>query len=211
MRFLRFDNKDNREERGKEDKLAAIRELYELVVDRFKSSYNPSATLTIDERISPFKGRVGFKVYMPNKPNKYGIKLWLCVDAENYYVTNFEIYCGKIGEKSEVNQGENVVMKLTSHLNSGHNITTDNFFTSVPLALNLLQRKNPMTLLGTMKSNRKFMPDWIKKHDKKEEYSSKFAYSKDLMLVSYYSKKKKSVILLYLSDPNDKVGDDDKR
>ena len=211
MTFLRFDDKNTREERKKEDKLSAVRELYELVVHKFKSNYYPAANLTIDERISPFKGRVGFKVYMPNKPQKYGIKLWLCCDAESYYVTNFEIYSGKVGEKSEINQGENVVLKLTKELKSGHNITTDNFFTSVPLAIKLLQRPRPLTLLGTIKSNRKWIPDWIKNHDKKDEYSSKFAFSTDVMLVSYIPKKNKSVVVLSSSDPNDKVAEDEKK
>ena len=80
---------------------------------------------------------------MPNKPNKCGIKLWVCNDAENYFVTNFTIYCGKIGGKRDTNQGENVVLELTKHLKAGYEITTDSFFTSVPLAMKLMQSENP--------------------------------------------------------------------
>lgn len=211
MRYLRFDDKRERDQKLKNDKLAAVREIYELVVEKFKSSYNPSQNLTVDERISPFKGRVGFKVFMPNKPQKYGIKLWMLCDAENYFVSNFKIYSGKVGNLREVNQGENVVMDLTSHLNAGYNITVDNFFTSIPLALKLLGRKNPMTLLGTLRSNRKYIPSTIKSHSKKEEYSSKFCFSEDCMIVSYIPKKDKSVILLSSSEPNTEVIDDEKR
>lgn len=94
---------------------------------------------------------------MPNKPSKYGIKMWMCCDSKNYFVIDFKIYAEK-GDKREKNQGENVVLDLTSHLDPGYNITADNFFCSVPLALKLLERKNPMTLLGTLRSNRKYIP-----------------------------------------------------
>lgn len=211
MRFLRFDDKETREERLVCDKIAAVREMYEMVVRQFKNSYNPSESLTIDERISPFKGRVGFKVYMPNKPSKYGIKLWMCCDAKNYYVTNFKIYSGKDGDKREKNQGENVVLDLTSHLKSGHNITTDNFFTSIRLAMKLLERKNPMTLLGTLRCNRKYIPESIRSHSKEDEYSSRFAFTDDLMIVSYIPKRNKSVVLLSSSHPNRSLIDDEKR
>ena len=62
MKHLRFDDKSTRTERLKSEKLAAAREMYEIVVEKFRTSYLPSLSLTVDERISPFKGRVGFKV-----------------------------------------------------------------------------------------------------------------------------------------------------
>ena len=233
MKYLRFDDKREREEKLKVDKIASIREMYELIVERFKSSYHPSACLTIDERISPFKGRVGFKVYMPNKPKKFGIKLWMLCDAENFYVSNFTIYAGKEGGKREVDQGEKVVLNLTQHLNRGHNITTDNFFTSIPLAIKLLRRDNPLTLLGTVRKNRKFIPVHIREHVKEEkekkkrerrtsgrksreeeeehDYPSRFAYTNELQLVSYMYKKDKAIIILSSSSPNTSVSEESKK
>ena len=34
--------------------------------------------MTDDEAIVPFKGRLGFKQFMKDKPIKFGIKLWVC-------------------------------------------------------------------------------------------------------------------------------------
>lgn len=62
MRHLRFDNTETRGDRVKTDKLAAIRDMYEIIVDKFRTSYTPGVHVTIDERISPFKGNVSFKV-----------------------------------------------------------------------------------------------------------------------------------------------------
>ena len=145
---------------------------------------------------------------MPSKPNKYGIKIWVCCDAKNYYVTNFSIYRGKTDGKREKNQGENVVLSLTEHLQqSGFEITTDNSFTSIPLALKLIKRKNKMTLLGTIRKDKKYIPDIIKEFSKKnkDEYSSLFAIAKDLTIVSYIPKKNKSVLILSSSHANNAV------
>ena len=111
-KYLKIDDIDTRVDRLVKDKLAPIREVYDIIVKQFKLSYQPNATLTIDERISPFRGRVAFRIYKKNKLQKYGIRLWLCSDSVNYYVLNFSIYSGNIGNKREVNQGENVVINF---------------------------------------------------------------------------------------------------
>ena len=62
-----------------------------------------------------------------------------------------QMYSGKdptIGR--EVNQGARVVKDLVKEIeNSGRNVTCDNFFTSVSLARDLLQKK--LTLVGTIR------------------------------------------------------------
>ena len=45
-----------------------------LMQNQFKSIWIPRREVSIDEGTIPFKGRVSFKVYNPNKPDKYGIK-----------------------------------------------------------------------------------------------------------------------------------------
>ena len=103
-----------------------------------------------------------------------------------------------------------MVLGLTSHLSAGHEVTIDNFSTSVSLAYKLLERKNPMTLLGTIKPSRLYIPDRIKVHakEKKDEFSSVFSFTKEATLVSYIPKKK-SVVLLSSSHPYNDVEDDE--
>ena len=43
----------------------------------------------------PFKGRLGMKQYMPQKPTKRGIKVWECADSANGYVVDLSVYTGK--------------------------------------------------------------------------------------------------------------------
>ena len=102
--MLRFDDKLTRDQRKKSDKLAAIREFNDKLQANCIHNYNPEENLTIDERISPFHGRVGFKIFMKSKPHKYGLKIWMLCGATVRYVHNFQVYTGMIDGKREENQ-----------------------------------------------------------------------------------------------------------
>ena len=58
---------------------------------KFGEFYTPRTNLTVDEAICPFRGRIGFEVYMKNKPPKYGIKVE-CVCKFTGVACNMEIY-----------------------------------------------------------------------------------------------------------------------
>ena len=70
-----------------------------LMLDQFKNVWVPRREISIDEGTIPFKGRVSFKVYNPNKPDKYGIKTYKVCDATNGYCNMFDVYVG-CGNKS---------------------------------------------------------------------------------------------------------------
>lgn len=94
-----------------------------------KSNYSPDSDITVDERLANFKGRCPFRVYMKSKPGKYGIKLWAAADRTGY-ISNSQLYTGKIDNKREVNQGLRVVLDMVEPFyETGRGITTDNFFT----------------------------------------------------------------------------------
>jgi hypothetical protein len=40
---------------------------------------------------------------MPNKPRKYGIKIWALCDAEIFYSCNLSDYLGNVGKFTENN------------------------------------------------------------------------------------------------------------
>lgn len=91
---LRFDDKNTREERKKKDKFAAIREVWSDFQDNLQKSYIPGYNVTIDEQLLGFRGKCPFRQYMPKKPDRYGLKLWLCVDVDSHYVYNASPYLG---------------------------------------------------------------------------------------------------------------------
>ena len=93
-RNLRFDDKRTRVERLKQDKLAAF-SYWGLFIENCKTQFSLGAYTTIDEQLVPFIGRCPFLQYMPNKPAKYGIKIfWLC-DASLTYASNARICVGR--------------------------------------------------------------------------------------------------------------------
>ena len=156
---IRFDEKSTRETRKKTDKLAPIREFYDSFIVNCKHFYCAGEQLTIDEKLEAYRGRCSFVQYIPNKPAKYGIKIFALVDSRSYYMLNLEIYCGKQpeGPYEVSNAAMDIVDRLIEeYKNSNRNLTTDNWYTSVPLAKSLLA--NGITLVGTMKSNKKEIP-----------------------------------------------------
>ena len=78
------------------DKLYKIRPLLDKIVHSFKSAYIPRQNISVDESIIGFKGRLSWVQYMPKKPTKKGIKVWVAADSATGYVWNFHLYTGII-------------------------------------------------------------------------------------------------------------------
>lgn len=190
---LKFDDINDREERKKLDNLAPIREFSDSFIERCQQNYTPGAYLTIDEMLQAFRGRCKFRQYIANKPALYGIKVYSMTDSKRFYTYNIEIYCGKqpSGPYVKSNSAIDVVKRLTAPiLNTGRNITCDNYFTSVPLANHLL--KNKTTIVGTIRRNKREIPGEIKQ---RSICSSKFVFTDNSLLVSNIPKKSKNVLV----------------
>lgn len=197
LRFIRFDNFNTRQERLAEDKLAAFRDIWALFLALTREHYIPGPYLTVDEQLVSTRGRCNFRQYIPSKPGKYGIKIfWVC-DAQNSFPLNAEIYLGRQpgAARAEPNYAQNLVQRLTQHWqNHGRNITLDNFFTSVALAEQLLVTNT--TLVGTIRQNRRDIPQEFLPNRRRPIESSLFGFDQELTLVSYVPKKNKAVLLL---------------
>ena len=121
------------------DKLFKVRPMITSFSKSFEDAFDPPRDISIDEGMVKFKGRLGFVQYMPQKPTKRGVKVWMAAGAHTGYVHNFEVYTGKnSNEPHSTGLGSNVVLRLTRNLtNSYRHIYFDNFFSSVDLALQL--------------------------------------------------------------------------
>nr|XP_022909932.1 piggyBac transposable element-derived protein 4-like [Onthophagus taurus] len=95
LRVIRTDDKNTREERKQYDKLAPIREIFDSFVKNCQQHYTISEFTTVDEKLEAFRGRCGFRQYIPSKPSKYGIKIFALADAKTYYTFNQEVYVGQ--------------------------------------------------------------------------------------------------------------------
>ena len=162
--YLHFSNSETEPQRGEEnfDRLYKVRSLLSGVLENSQKAYEPSKNLSIDEGMIAFKGRLSFRQYMPAKPTKYGIKVWMAADSQNGYVNNFSVYLGKEANVPRVNGlGYDVVMKMASPFLKKHrHIFFDNFFTSTKLMEDLLAQDT--YACGTVRSNRKHLPPCAK-------------------------------------------------
>lgn len=208
LRCLRFDNKDTRQNRQETDKLAPIREFFDIFVENCKTGYSLSEYVTVDEKLEAFRGRCSFRQYIPSKPNKYGIKIFALCDAKMYYTANLEVYVGQQpeGPYKVSNSPNDIVERLCNVIKgSARNVTLDNWFTSIPLVETLL-KDFKLTVVGTIRKNKKELP---------LEFScpthppgaSVFGYTKQCTLVSYVPKKKKNVVLVSSLHHDDNIDD----
>ncbi|KRZ47793.1 PiggyBac transposable element-derived protein 4 [Trichinella nativa] len=207
LRFCRFDDNSTRAARIKCDKLAAFRDMWTMFQTNFKKMYKPSAFLTVDEQLVSTRARSSLKQYMPCKPGKYGIKIFWCCDAETSYPLAGDIYAGKQpGQTGRMNVVDLVKRLVRPWCGKGRNITMDNFFTSIPLAEDLLAKKT--TIVGTLRRNKKEVPSELTEARGREVGSSLFCFDRQLTLVSYIPKRKKCVLLLSTMHHDDAVNED---
>lgn len=201
IRCLRFDDKSIRPSLRHEDPFIPIRKLWELFISQCKLNYTPGEHVTIDEQLLGFRGRCPFRMYIPNKPNKYGIKIPMLCDSGTKYMLNAVPYIGRATNTNGLPQGEYYVKELSRPLyGTNRNITCDNWFTSVPLAKSLLQAPYKLTLVGTIRSNKREIPEELKNTRSRSVGTSMFCYDGCLTLVSYKPKPSKMVYLLSSCD-----------
>ena len=73
--------------------------LYENLIARFLSVWVPHQQLSVDEGMIPWRGNLSFWVYNPDKPHKYGIKVYMVCDSTNGYCVKFKLYLPKVIKK----------------------------------------------------------------------------------------------------------------
>lgn len=159
-----------------------IEEIMNKFILRFKKAYTPGEQMCIDESQIPWRGRLSFRQYNPRKRHRYGIKLYkLC--ANKGYTWQFSVYIGQ-DISPDWSASENVIYKLVGGLldggstaapggllGEGRTLITDNWYTSVPLAIGLLDHRTH--LVGTVRLDRKYLPPAASVSLKKGEIISK--------------------------------------
>ncbi len=116
-RYLHFVDNDHLAPRGDPsfDRLGKVCPLIDDLSKKFEEIYHPTKNLAVDEAMIKFQGRSFLKQYMPMKPIKRGIKVWVLGDSANGYFSRFNVYTGK-QKKRQFGLGEHVVKTLTNGL-----------------------------------------------------------------------------------------------
>ena len=78
------------------DKLYKSRPFYDALKDSFAAAYSPMQNLAVDESIMPFRGRVAWRQFIHNKPERYGMKMYALCESKSGYISTFKMYTGKV-------------------------------------------------------------------------------------------------------------------
>ncbi|XP_036322196.1 piggyBac transposable element-derived protein 4-like [Rhagoletis pomonella] len=197
LRVIRFDDITERQDRASIDKLAPIREIFDLVLGNFQRYFTPSAEMTLDEQLLSFRGRCSFRQYIPSKPAKYGLKVFALVDVHYPYTYNLEIYAGQQpeGPFRLSNERFDIVMRMVQPILNRHsNITMDNWFSSLKIAKQLFD--NGTTMVATVRKDKREVPREFRIARGNPICSSKFGFHSPCTLVSYVPKANKVVIAM---------------
>ena len=157
----------------------------------------------VDEQLLPCKACCKFIQFMENKPDEFGLKFWMAVDVQSQYFCNGFPYLKKNKARSnDVSVLTDVVLKLMDPLfKKSYNVTCNNYFTSLLLSLKLAQ--NNCSLVGTIRHNRKEIPNILK--TKQKLHDTVIVKSKEniaVTITSYQCKKSKSVNILSTLHPS---------
>lgn len=162
-RYLHFVDNTTLAPRGSpnHDRLGKIRPILEQFQQQFSATYNPNREIAIDEAMIKFQGHSSLKQYMPMKPIKRGIKVWVLADSRNGYFSRLEVYTGKKVGYTENHLGARVVKDLVEDLEGKwHHAYFDNFFTSYNLLADL--EKRGVYACGTARKDRRGFPAELK-------------------------------------------------
>jgi hypothetical protein len=190
LKFLHFNDNANKSDG---DRLCKIRPIVQHLKEKFRHSLVPYKNLCIDESLMLWKGRLGFKRYIPSKQHRYGIKLFILCDCRTGFVLDFVIYTGSETE-TKYNKGlgiaGSVVMSLMQpYLQKGHNLFMENWFTSPVLFEEL--HANSTGAYGTARENRSGMPDFTNQLEKGD---SDYRHTDILLAVKWFDKREVTIL-----------------
>lgn len=156
--YIHFNDKTkapNRDDQNR-DRLYGIRPLVDTFNQRF-GTVPKLAYLSVDEQMCSTKMGHFLKQYMPNKPCKWGFKLFALCDTKGFSY-KFEIYDGPVTtdlrNEPDLGASANIVVRLTREVerNKNYIIYFDNYFSTVPLVVHLY--KQGILSVGTIRRNR---------------------------------------------------------
>ncbi|WAR27304.1 PGBD4-like protein [Mya arenaria] len=79
------------------DKLYKVRSVMDVLLGTFRRYYTLSRVVAVDEAMVKYTGRLSFRQYMPAKPIKRGIKVWMLCDSANGYLAKLEMFLVFVG------------------------------------------------------------------------------------------------------------------
>lgn len=122
-------------------------------------------------------------MYIANKPAKYGIQLVMVCDNKSKFMLKAIPYLGRNTQPPpNMSLGHYFTTQLVKDCkNSNRNVTSDNWFTSLPLVDDLSENYG-MTLVGTLRANKPYIPPDMLKKKVNPDGCTAFLFDKNVFL-----------------------------
>ena len=159
LRYLHLNDSSKQKRYGEDghDPLYKVRPLLDHLTAVFPLYYQPAQQLSIDEMMIGTRCRVAFLQFLPKKPTRFGIKVWVNSEAKSGYVLALQVYTGAADDSGKKGVANRVVMDLMQRYEGkNHFLYIDNFYTNPTLLIDLL--KKDIFCTGTLRINRKGFP-----------------------------------------------------
>jgi len=166
LKFLHFADNSKFDPDQHQKKLYKIQPILDHLKSKFSSLYTPERSICVDESLLLWKGRLGWIQYIPSKRSRFGVKNYKLWESSKVYVWNFIVYTGKNTIYGQRHPGEKtssrIVLEVAHDLHDrGYCLYVDIWYTSPNLVDTLYTRKTDV--VGTTRTNRKELPDFVKR------------------------------------------------
>ena len=156
LQVLRFDDKITGSQRMASDNFAAMRQIFDMSNVRCRGNCNLSERETVDETLRKFRGRCQFKVYMLQKPGKYGMLFRVLTDMSQECFHTQEKQPPTVPNLHSLQEQLSIIFVSLCLVQA----ETLPWAISVDLAEDLLSHK--LTIVGTVNANRIHPPEELK-------------------------------------------------
>jgi hypothetical protein len=156
LRFLLFTENNNEPDMTdvNSDRLWNMKNLFDILKEKFSKFYSPSEHLAVDEVIVKFKGHVIFQQYIPTKHEGF---------KRLSYTYDMPVYLGRDRQRTaqHLTATHATVSDLKRKIQGrGHKLYMDNYFSSPDLFDDLVTKQ--IYCCGSVITNRKGMPQDFK-------------------------------------------------
>ncbi|KAL2731760.1 piggyBac transposable element-derived protein 4-like [Vespula squamosa] len=152
-------------------RLQRITGFIDYINSRLFDSFTPSQKICVDESVVKLKGRILFITYNPQKPTKWGIRIYILADFNTGYICGILPYYGSLTTEKLLRPNLLVSTRISLHIYTTmlnkipgaqeYDMFTDRYYTSYILANELHKLKCLLTEIILI--NNKKLPDAIKK------------------------------------------------
>ena len=152
------------------DTLQKLRIMINYLIERFKGNYILEKNIAVDEYLSLWKSHLSFRIYIPTKRERYGVKLFMLCERNTGYHSNFIICTGAtINYTAPLanlpmpfddykNLSKVVLSLMNDFIRCGYWLTLGNYYTLPEIAETLLSLETDSN--GTLKKKQNLPHDF---------------------------------------------------